>query len=453
MAQVDNIIGYVKGPQGDAASISVGNVSTGAAGSSASVTNRGTSSAAVLDFTIPKGEKGDAGTPGVSSYASASEAGLVRAGDDVIVNSSNGILSLNSNNITEPSDVTNLISGDSYRTILGKIKKFISTFSSNNFLINALTSSATDKALTANMGRALANNIATIETSSTASRAYSIGEHLIYGGQLYTVTAAIASGGTLTVGSNIIASRIADELTSSNNAHAGDIANIEATTTASRNYTAGKFIMLGNQLYKTTAAIATGATLEVGTNIEVANLGDQISSLNDSLDNFNVDTPMSTSKILTRADQITKSALATLETGCYLIQCASKPSDFLPASAYGVLFVFGSMNNYRHAIYSAGDELWKINFNGSTAYTWKSCVPTYTDVSLTVTAGQAIQINNNSGGKVNYTNFINCYVVGTNDIVAQINTYSNLLYVKFLKNDGTNAPAGTYTLRCWYYPS
>ena len=283
MAQVDNIIGYVKGPQGDAASISVGNVSTGAAGSSASVTNRGTSSAAVLDFTIPKGEKGDAGTPGVSSYASASEAGLVRAGDDVIVNSSNGILSLNSNNITEPSEVTNLVSGDSYRTILGKIKKFISTFSSNNFLINALTSSATDKALTANMGRALANNIATIETSSTASRAYSIGEHLIYGGQLYTVTAAIASGGTLTVGSNIIASRIADELTSSNNAHAGDIANIEATTTASRNYTAGKFIMLGNQLYKTTAAIATGATLEVGTNIEVANLGDQISSLNDSL--------------------------------------------------------------------------------------------------------------------------------------------------------------------------
>lgn len=283
MAQVDNIIGYVKGPQGDAASISVGNVSTGAAGSSASVTNRGTSSAAVLDFTIPKGEKGDAGTPGVSSYASASEAGLVRAGDDILVNSSNGILSLNSNNITEPSDVTNLVSGDSYRTILGKIKKFISTFSSNNFLINALTSSATDKALTANMGRALANNIATIETSSTASRAYSIGEHLIYGGQLYTVTAAIVSGGTLTVGTNIEASKLADELTSSISAHSGDIATIETTNTASRNYTVGKLIMLGNQLYRTTAAIATGATLEVGTNIEVTNLGDQISNLNDSL--------------------------------------------------------------------------------------------------------------------------------------------------------------------------
>ena len=285
MAQVDNIIGYVKGPQGDAASISVGNVSTGAAGSSASVTNRGTSSAAVLDFTIPKGEKGDAGTPGVSSYASESEAGLVRAGDDILVNSSNGILSLNSNNITEPSEVTNLVSGDSYRTILGKIKKFISTFSSNNFLINALTSSATDKARTANMGRALANNIATIETSSTASRAYSIGEHLIYGGQLYTVTAAIVSGGTLTVGTNIEASKLADELTSSISAHSGDIATIETTNTASRNYTVGKLIILGNQLYRTTAAIATGATLEVGTNIEVTNLGDQISSLNDSLAN------------------------------------------------------------------------------------------------------------------------------------------------------------------------
>lgn len=298
MAQVDNIIGYVKGPQGDAASISVGNVSTGAAGSSASVTNRGTSSAAVLDFEIPKGEKGDAGTPGVSSYASASEAGLVRAGDDILVNSSNGILSLNSNNITEPSEVTNLVSGDSYRTILGKIKKFISTFSSNNFLINALTSSATDKALTANMGRALANNIATIETSSTASRAYSIGEHLIYGGQLYTVTAAIVSGGTLTVGTNIEASKLADELTSSISAHSGDIATIETTNTASRNYTVGKLIMLGNQLYRTTAAIATGATLEVGTNIEVTNLGDQISSLNDSLTNL----------ILTETTNITTNA-------------------------------------------------------------------------------------------------------------------------------------------------
>lgn len=49
------------GPQGDAATIAVGTVTTGAAGSSVIVTNVGTSGAAVFDFTIPKGDTGDIG--------------------------------------------------------------------------------------------------------------------------------------------------------------------------------------------------------------------------------------------------------------------------------------------------------------------------------------------------------------------------------------------------------
>lgn len=58
------------GPAGDdgaAATITVGNVTTGAAGSAATVSNSGTSSAAVLDFSIPQGqpgEDGDDGAPG-----------------------------------------------------------------------------------------------------------------------------------------------------------------------------------------------------------------------------------------------------------------------------------------------------------------------------------------------------------------------------------------------------
>jgi hypothetical protein len=49
------------GPQGDAATIAVGTVTTGAPGSSVIVTNSGTSGAAVFDFTIPKGDTGDIG--------------------------------------------------------------------------------------------------------------------------------------------------------------------------------------------------------------------------------------------------------------------------------------------------------------------------------------------------------------------------------------------------------
>lgn len=67
-----------QGPAGAAATISVGSVSTGAAGSSASVTNVGTTSAAVFDFSIPQGNQGDAGTPGVGVPAGGS-AGMVLA--------------------------------------------------------------------------------------------------------------------------------------------------------------------------------------------------------------------------------------------------------------------------------------------------------------------------------------------------------------------------------------
>lgn len=59
-----------QGPQGNtgvtgaAATIAVGTVTTGAAGSSAAVTNAGTSSAAKFNFTIPRGNTGAAGTRG-----------------------------------------------------------------------------------------------------------------------------------------------------------------------------------------------------------------------------------------------------------------------------------------------------------------------------------------------------------------------------------------------------
>jgi hypothetical protein len=52
------------GATGTAATIAAGTTTTGAAGSSATVTNSGTSSAAVFDFTIPQGLKGDKGDTG-----------------------------------------------------------------------------------------------------------------------------------------------------------------------------------------------------------------------------------------------------------------------------------------------------------------------------------------------------------------------------------------------------
>ena len=50
------------GPTGNAATIAVGTVTTGSAGSSATITNVGTSGAAIFNFAIPKGDTGLTGT-------------------------------------------------------------------------------------------------------------------------------------------------------------------------------------------------------------------------------------------------------------------------------------------------------------------------------------------------------------------------------------------------------
>src|SRR6185437_9088632 len=54
------------GPVGSAATVSVGTVTTGAPGTMAAVTNSGSASAAVLNFTIPQGAAGANGTGGGS---------------------------------------------------------------------------------------------------------------------------------------------------------------------------------------------------------------------------------------------------------------------------------------------------------------------------------------------------------------------------------------------------
>ena len=60
-----------QGQPGAAATVTVGDTTTGAAGTSASVTNSGTSSAAVLDFVIPKGADGVNMAVGSSAPTSA----------------------------------------------------------------------------------------------------------------------------------------------------------------------------------------------------------------------------------------------------------------------------------------------------------------------------------------------------------------------------------------------
>lgn len=63
-----------------------------------------------------------------------------------------------------------------------------------------------------NLPSDFSNLIAPTETSTTASQNYEVGSYLIYNNTLYKVTSAIASGGTITIGTNVSATTIMAEL-------------------------------------------------------------------------------------------------------------------------------------------------------------------------------------------------------------------------------------------------
>lgn len=175
-------------------------------------------------------------------------------------------------------------------------------------------------------------------------------------------------------------------------------------------------------------------------------------ALNDALAERDVHTPMNTVTILSNANQLTRSALATLPTGCYIVQCAST-TDFAVASAYGVLFHYGSLANYHHYLFTNGEGLWKLTYSGTTQGEWQSVRPAYMDASLTLTAvGGAVQLSSATGYVVSYNKFISGTVIDSNNINVRFHTYNNLIYAKFYTDTGNNAPTGTYKVRCWYMP-
>lgn len=76
----DNV-GPIQGPPGTAATVAVGDTTTGAPGSNAVVTNTGDENAAVLEFTIPRGNKGEDGTDGTDGNAATVAVGSTTTGN------------------------------------------------------------------------------------------------------------------------------------------------------------------------------------------------------------------------------------------------------------------------------------------------------------------------------------------------------------------------------------
>lgn len=151
----DIYIGNIKGPQGntgatgpqgaqgEAATISVGTVSTTAYGNTAQVTNSGTESEAVFDFVIPQG----------------------RPGEETTRMSALTLDTVTAQSAEYPIPAT----GETGAVVWGKVIKFftdvktaLATKLNVSDVVNVLTSDAENKPLSAKMGKQLNSNIGTL---------------------------------------------------------------------------------------------------------------------------------------------------------------------------------------------------------------------------------------------------------------------------------------------------
>lgn len=121
--------------------------------------------------------------------------------------------------------------------------------------------SVTPTYMTATAGSVKAGSIATVEKSPAAAN-HSIGEFILYGGDLYEVTSAIAAGETLVVGTNIAAASIGEELTALNNGLIAEEKTLVRQTeliniTVSTCYKVGNIVVV-SALITVTSTISTG---------------------------------------------------------------------------------------------------------------------------------------------------------------------------------------------------
>lgn len=71
------------------------------------------------------------------------------------------------------------------------------------------------------------------------------------------------------------------------------MAPVETGTTATQPYAVGDYVIVGSTLHEVTAAIAIGGTFTEGTNISTStSLGDEIKEVKDDLSNYSVNTPL-----------------------------------------------------------------------------------------------------------------------------------------------------------------
>lgn len=160
------------GPQGPSGTFTIGTITTGLAGSSANVTNTGTPSQAVLNFTIPRGDVGDV-TPEATAAKNAAQSASSAAADSQVV-ASNAATSATASASSAQQSATAAASSSS--TAISKAAEAstsaASAASSESVALGA-SSTATLKASEAgSFATAASTSAASSETSANASASY-----------------------------------------------------------------------------------------------------------------------------------------------------------------------------------------------------------------------------------------------------------------------------------------
>lgn len=216
------------GPAGSAATIAVGTVTSG---TTPSITNSGTSSAAVFDFVLPKGDKGDTGATGEAGpqgpkgdTGGTGPQGPKGDTGDTGETGPQGPTGATGNGISSITKTGTVGLVDTYTIAFtnGTSTTFTVTNGedgSSNIQWGDITGSIANQTDLSNALAAKANNsnVATIEAGTTATQTYSAGDNVLVGGQLYKVTDDIAVGETFTSGTNVEATTVGDQLSALNN--------------------------------------------------------------------------------------------------------------------------------------------------------------------------------------------------------------------------------------------
>ena len=144
--------------------------------------------------------------------------------------------------------------------------------------------------------------------------------------------------------------------------------------------------------------------------------------------------------------------LITLAPGIYQV---SYEFSWIPSGAksYGTLLSVQTGIGYGYVAYTDTDGKQYIRHHNVSAWQtdWIGTNPTILDFSVSPANTGAFQINSSSNNLINYNNFINCYVIGTNNLFVKVYTYNNILYGNIVDASGTLKTSGTYTLRCLYF--